>query len=134
MLSHIRSALVLLMHLKGIQFQVTSKNISVTAPCRCSWQPIETTNCYYSFIISFKGKQLKQINISLYIYFSIYFKLIKTTGLLCSLNESSFRMLFRSRKEQIMHLFHLFQQFHCFQYTIQKWGEDGTFLVLIILR
>ena len=67
------------------------KHLSVTAFCRCSWQPIETINCYYSEY--FKGNQLKQIIFSLYINFSIYFKSIKTTRLMYYLNESSVGML-----------------------------------------
>ena len=67
-------------------FKSTSKNT-----WQPSWQPIETINCFY-YSIYFTGSQLEQI---IFFYCSIYFKLIKTNGLMYSLNESSFRMPFR---------------------------------------
>ena len=62
----------------------------MTATSKHLWQPIKTINCFY-YSKYFKDNQLKQINF----YYSIYFKLIKINGLMYSLNESSFRMLFR---------------------------------------
>ena len=50
-----------------------------------SLQPIETIRCFH-YSMYFKGNQLEQT----FFYYRIYFKLIKTVGLIYSLNESSF--------------------------------------------
>ena len=92
----LHSALVLSIPLKKCKVSMFliwvgfKEHFSETASSGCSWQPIET-HCF-NYNIYFKGNQLKKW---FFFHCSIYFKLIKITGLMYFLNESWFRVLFR---------------------------------------
>ena len=101
MISSGRTALILLIHSRGLKFQCFliqvdfKKHFSVIASGICSGEPTETINYFY-FGIYFKGNQFKQLTFfSIFFCYSIYLKLIKNTGLMYSLKETSFRILFR---------------------------------------